>query len=104
MKTQVIKRFKDKHSKEIYEVGHEYEGEDKRVEELQSLGYLEAASSGEKKQEDENPSLLDGTVDEVKKALEGLPHEELEAFLEEEKADKNRKGITEYIESLLNKE
>jgi hypothetical protein len=47
-------------------------------------------------------SILDGTVDEVERALEGLSDaERLEQLYEEEAAAKNRKGVLAAIERRL---
>ena len=49
----------------------------------------------------EQPSVLDGTVSEVKARLDNLSKTELEKVLKEEKGNKNRKSVVEHIESLL---
>lgn len=94
MKAIVIKRFKDKYTKEIHEVNKPYEASEERIQELVDLGYL-AIEENEK-------SVLDGNVDEVKKVLNELDEETLKVLLEEEQANKNRKSVVEHIYSLLN--
>lgn len=37
---EVIQRFRDKNTQEIFNIGDIYEGEAKRIKELQSMGYL----------------------------------------------------------------
>src|SRR5690625_337096 len=49
----------------------------------------------------EQPSVLDGTVSEVKARLDNLSKTELEKVSKEEKGNKNRKSVVEHIESLL---
>ena len=88
MKAKVIKKFRDKFTKKIYDIGSEFEGKEDRVSGLQKKGYLES-------------SLLDGNVEEVISAINGLDKEELEKLLAEEKQGKNRKTVIEHIESLL---
>lgn len=46
--TKVIMRFRDKESKEIYEINGKYEGKVERVAELQKLGYLEVSKPKKK--------------------------------------------------------
>lgn len=45
------------------------------------------------------PSLLDGTVKEIKESLPGLPDDRLFEIMEEECAGKQRKGVIEAIEA-----
>lgn len=94
MKAKVIRRFRDKDTNETYESPRLYSGDQKRVKYLQQLGYL-----GE--QETESDSRLEGNVQDVKNALDGLDQESLTSILVEEKANKNRKGVIDHIESLL---
>jgi len=91
MKAKVLKRFRDKQTGEVLEVDTVYEGERERVKELQRLGYVGENES----------SVLDGNVESVKQAVEGLDKDSLEKLFEKEMADKNRKGVLEYIEELL---
>jgi len=46
--TKVIMRFRDKDTKKIYEKDGVYEGDAKRVAELQDLGYLEKEKTKKK--------------------------------------------------------
>lgn len=39
--SKVIKRFRDKNTKKIYNVGEQYDGTEARVKELQEKGFLE---------------------------------------------------------------
>lgn len=39
--TKVIMRFRDKNTKKVYEKNGVYEGDAKRIDELQKAGYLE---------------------------------------------------------------
>lgn len=41
MKATVIKKFRDKHSKKVYNVGQTFEGDNKRIKELQGFGWLD---------------------------------------------------------------
>lgn len=91
MKAIVIKRFRDKYTKEIHEVNKPYEASEERIHELVDLGYLAI----------EENSVLDGNVDEVKKALNELDKETLKALLEEELSNKKRKSVIGHIHSLL---
>lgn len=90
-KSKVIKRFRDKNTNKVHEIGSSFEGAEERLSELKELGYLENSE----------PSILDGNVQEVINALDGLSKEELEALLAKEKEDKKRKTVIDYIESLL---
>lgn len=98
MIAKVIKPFKDKFTKKIYSPKNKkanvYEGSEERVKYLQQLGYVEV-------EEPETDPRLDGNVEQVKAALEGIEKEELEKLLVEEKDNKNRKGVIEHIEQLL---
>lgn len=47
---KVIKRFRDKDTKKKYEVDNVYEGDAKRITELQKLGYLEKPKKTTKKE------------------------------------------------------
>ncbi|WP_099157275.1 hypothetical protein [Virgibacillus ndiopensis] len=99
MKAKVIKAFKDKENdKKRYAANKEFEANEARVKELQRLGYL--GEVVEEKQPEGDPRLA-GNVEETKNAVEGLDQETLNALLAEEMENKNRKGVTEYIEELL---
>lgn len=97
MKAKVNKRFRDKETKRVYNVGPKsiFEGKQSRVEELQKLGFL-----GEKVKEE--PSLLDGNVSQVTESITSeLEKDKLQELLKEEKDKDNRKGVIKHIESLL---
>lgn len=70
------------------------------VEVVRKYGYKPPASQVESMIYKE-PSILEGTVSEVKNKLNKLNKEQLEKALEDEKGNKNRKSIIEHIESLL---
>lgn len=52
MIAKVIKKFRDKNTKEIFAKGAEYEGTDERVAELQKLGYLEKPKANKKEKKE----------------------------------------------------
>lgn len=51
MKAKIIKRFRDKHTKQLFEKGY-YEGDKERVSELQKLGYLEKTKAAKEKEKE----------------------------------------------------
>lgn len=95
MKYQVKKRFQDKYNGNLYEVGSFYETDNQgRADYLQGMGYLGAGT--------EESSLLAGNVDQVKASITAdMTDDELNALLDEEQAGKNRKGVIDHINSLL---
>ena len=93
VKAKVIKRFRDKESNQVFEAKAIFESDEKRINYLQQRGYI-----GEVVTIDER---LEGNVDEVKLAFDGLGQEDLEKLLKEEQENKNRKGIVQHIEQLL---
>lgn len=98
MKAKVIKRFRDKPTNIVYESGI-YEASEKRVKQLQDLGYLESEKNDDTPKEN---SILDGNVGEVtKNVTDEFSKEELEDLLKEEESEENRKGVTKHINSLL---
>jgi hypothetical protein len=102
MKAKILKRFVDKSNKVIHPVGKVIEVTEDRFEEI-----LEKDTSDPfiKRVESESDldldPRLDGNVPDVKNVLDGLVPEELILLLEEEKINKNRKGVIEHIEHLL---
>lgn len=46
---KVIKRFRDKNTKKIYNVGEQYNGTPERIKELQEKGFLEKPKKAAKK-------------------------------------------------------
>lgn len=46
---KVIKRFRDKNTKKIYNVGEQYDGTEARMKELQEKGFLEKPKKATKK-------------------------------------------------------
>lgn len=53
MKAKVIKRFRDKKTSKIYEVNTVYESDEKRLQELQKLGYVGEIEKPKKKKDKE---------------------------------------------------
>lgn len=102
MKYKVIKRFQDKITKAIFPVNSTYQTDDEeRAKFLQDNGFLYV-----EKQEDSpygaKRSILDESVEEIKKNVTAeLGKDKLEVLLELEKEAKNRKGVVEHIEELL---
>lgn len=47
--SKVIKRFRDKETKKVYNVGEKYEGTAERIKELQEKGFLEKPKKATKK-------------------------------------------------------
>jgi hypothetical protein len=95
---KVIKRFRDKETKEVFAAGALYQSDDEgRITLLQNSGYLEKSEMQE--------SLLDQNVEEIKIAITAdLGKERLKELFKEEFNSKNRKGVIEHIDSLLKKE
>lgn len=94
----VIKRFRDKVTKKVFEKGSKFEGNDERVKELQYLGYLEATNE---ENEPDEVKLLKQTVEEIKNRTEGLSKEQYELLLNLEKETHNRKGVISHFEAML---
>ncbi|SFL38959.1 hypothetical protein SAMN04487943_101305 [Gracilibacillus orientalis] len=99
MKAKVLKRFRDKETKQVYapkgKTNSVYEGSEERVKEIASKGYVEIEVH------DDHSSILDGNVEEVKKNADGLTVKEAKELLEAEKSDKNRSGVVNHFESLI---
>jgi len=96
MKAKVIRAFRDKNNNKKYIAKNTvFEATAERIQVLKEKGFVEV----EEKTED--PSVLDGSIDEVKKNTDGLTTEEVKALLEVEKAGDNRKGLVSYFESLI---
>lgn len=102
MEYKVIKQFRDKFTKAIFPVDSVYNTEDaERAQFLQENGYLFAEKREEKSSEGDN-SLLDDSVEKIKKSVTAeLGKEKLEILLKLEKESKDRKGVIEHIEELL---
>lgn len=95
MKAKVVKRFRDRVTKDVYEKGSVYEGIKERVYEIRNKGFVEIEA---------NNSLLEGNVKEVnEKITERLTLDELKALLHQEEQDKNRTGVKNRIESFIQK-
>lgn len=93
MKIKADKDFRDRKTKKIITAGTIVEADEKRLSLLDEHDI--------KYEIVEKPSLLDGNVDQVKKALDGLDKETLTELLKEEESDKKRKSVIEHINSLL---
>lgn len=102
MKYKVIKRFQDKITKAIYPVNSTYQTDDKeRVRLLQDNGFLYVEKQEDHTHDGEG-TILDKSVEEIKKNVTAeLGKDKLEVLLELEKEAKNRKGVVEHIEELL---
>lgn len=102
MDYKVIKQFRDKNTKAIFPVDSVYNTEDaERAQFLQEKGYLFAEKQEEKSSEGDS-SLLDDSVEKIKKSVTAdLGKEKLEVLLKLEKESKDRKGVIEHIEELL---
>lgn len=48
---KVIKKFRDKNTKKLYNVGDSYEGTEERIKELQNKGFLEKPKKKKAKKE-----------------------------------------------------
>ncbi|UFT98096.1 hypothetical protein KO561_12880 [Radiobacillus kanasensis] len=103
MKVKVLRLFEDKKTEKVYHKKDFYEGDEEYIKGLHRLGFVEADFEEEEGQghQDENPSVLNGSVDEVKEAVKDLEPNELKKVLAEETAGKNRKGVVEYIKAIL---
>lgn len=104
MECKVIKRFQDKNTKIIYQIGSIFSSEDEeRVDFLQESGFLEKEESAEPGEKNVHQDVdLSGNVDEVNEQITvELGKETLESLLTSEKEGQNRKGVTKHIESLL---
>ncbi|MGC3792041.1 hypothetical protein [Priestia aryabhattai] len=108
----VVKEFRDKHTKVIYQVGSEYVSSDEeRVAILKGKGFItdEVKETEEPSEEDpkaeKDESILDGTAAEVIDAVTSeTAKDEVAALLKVEKAEKNRKTVVKHLEALLNSE
>ena len=102
MEYNVIKQFRDKFTKAIYPINSVYQTEDaERAQYLQENGYL-FAEKQESKSSEGDSSLLDESVEKIKKSVTAeLGKEKLEVLLKVEKESKNRKGVIEHIEEIL---
>jgi hypothetical protein len=98
MNFNVVQRFRDKESLNVFEVGNTFQSDNKnRVLELKRNGYIEDAPKPE--------SVLDGNVQDVINILtKELGREKLLELLDEESKGKNRKTVKEHIESLLSED
>lgn len=101
---KVSKSFEDKFSRKVFSKGTDYVTEDKeRAEYLIEKGYLERSNS-EGSKDFTLEDVLDQTLTEIKETIaeDTFSKEVLNEILESEKQNKNRKGVIEYIESLIN--
>ncbi|RDW17630.1 hypothetical protein CWR48_14040 [Oceanobacillus arenosus] len=96
MKYEVIARFIDKNTKVLHEVGHFYETDNEnRANLLREKGFIKVID------EVDGDNILDGNIEDIKKSLDGVDEETLKELLNEEKANKDRKGVIEYIKGLI---
>lgn len=98
MKAKVIKRFRDKETKQVFSPKSKdysvYEGSEDRVKEIASKGYVELPK--------EESSLLDGNVERVKANITAeFSVEELQDLLQKETKGKDRTGVKNHIEDVL---
>ncbi|MCM3619166.1 hypothetical protein M3936_16375 [Sutcliffiella horikoshii] len=105
MKAKVMKPFRDKDTKTEYTKKDFYEGTEKRINELVKLGYVTVPSEEKEQDKDQSdPEIetqLKGSVEQVKQGTEGLNKEQYESLLKHEKEGKNRKGLVDHFESML---
>jgi hypothetical protein len=104
MKVQVLRSFIDKQTNVIQEVGTVIEVTDERYEEILSASddpFVKQVSDFETPAQNDE-GLLDKSVEKIKIAVtKALSHEKLKVLLKMETEGKNRKGVIEHIESLL---
>lgn len=93
MKIKVERDVRDRNTKKLIKAGTVIEADEKRLSLLNEFGI--------KYEVVEEPSLLNGNVEQVKKALNGLDQKTLAELLEEEKKDKKRKSVIEHINALM---
>lgn len=97
MKAEVlINRFRCKYTKKVHTKDKIYEGTAERIKELQEKGWV-----GDVIEERNKDSFLDGNVEEVKKATEGLEVDAYQKLLSEEQEGKKRKGVIEHLEQMI---
>jgi hypothetical protein len=104
MKVQVLRSFIDKQTNVIQEVGTVIEVTDERYEEILSASevpFVKQVDDFEMPAQNDE-GTLDKSVDKIKNAVtKALSQEKLEVLLKMEIEGKNRKGVIEHIESLL---
>lgn len=93
MKIKVHSDFRDRNTKKLIPAGTIVEADELRLSLLTKYGI--------KYDIVEEPSLLDGNVEQVKKSLKQLENNNLLELLDAEKNGKNRKSIIEYIEMMI---
>ena len=98
IKAKVIKRFRDKETKQLYtpkgKDNSVYEGTEERVKEIAAKGYVELPK--------EEVSVLDGNVEQVKANISSeLSVEELQELLQKEIDSKDRTGVKNHLEDVL---
>lgn len=97
---KVKNRFRDKDTQKVYTSKKTYvTADDNRAKELQKKDYLGEEIVGN--ETPTAPSILDGNIEQVKKSLEGLETEELQALFDEEKANKKRTSLLKHFEEVL---
>lgn len=100
MKVTVIKRFKDKETKKVYEKGDAYESTPERTADLLNKGFLKEILES-KSGLSPLTSVLNSSVEEVKTATEGYKVDAFHELLEAEKTGKNRKSLIEHFETMI---
>lgn len=113
---KVIKRFRDKETRKIYNVGETYDGTKARAKEIADKGFIEESEGSEEGNEDNSGStnetaasldvenILNSNIESIKEKVDEVDKELLSVILETEKGNQNRKGVIEHIESLLESE
>jgi len=105
MKVKILRRFNDRINNVIHAVGTVIEVTEERYEEILAVEgdpMVEAFEEENQGPPKDLPVDLNGTVDEIKVALEnGYEKEDLELLLKKELEGENRKGVTKHIETLL---
>ncbi|MED4124025.1 hypothetical protein P4641_08555 [Halalkalibacterium halodurans] len=102
MKATVIKRFRDKHTKVVYNQGKTFEGTADRIKELQEKKWV-GEMFGEEElpdpDEDRFVKKLEGSIDEIKLEVDGLMKSDFEKLIALEEKGKNRKSLIEFFQT-----
>jgi hypothetical protein len=107
MKVIVLRRFNDKVNKVIQTVGSIIEVTEDRFEEIKAASkedpFVEIVENDGGNSQTELPVDLSGTVDEVKELITSNVDKEMLSLIHKAETEgKNRKGVIEHIEHLLN--
>ncbi|MBP1950292.1 hypothetical protein [Virgibacillus litoralis] len=68
MKAKVLQRFRDKDSNKIHEANHFYESNEKRIKELQDLGYLGEVKKEKQQEPKQEPPKQNQSKQKKKKS------------------------------------